>query len=136
MAGLFLSFTPSNIASTCKTPRLHSLIQSLLKKILNFPFTQSQLHSASTYLVLPRVQVHNKILWLRVPVPHFALVAMLIYRLFVRGENRVWTFVPSLCRHGHLIAEKNTQRANEMFKILCEFKNSWQDLFFSQLPLI
>lgn len=53
-------------------------------------------------LVLPGVQIHDQILWLRVAVPHLALVAVLVRGHLVRVEGQIRRLVAGLGGHRYL----------------------------------
>jgi hypothetical protein len=54
-----------------------------------------------TYSVLPRMQVHDEVLWLRVPIANFALVAVRITAHLGLVESHIGRLVAGLRGHGH-----------------------------------
>lgn len=56
----------------------------------------------NSYRVFPGVQIHNQVLGLRVAIPHFAFVAVLVVGHFVQVVQQVGRFMASLGGNGYL----------------------------------
>lgn len=69
----------------------------------------------NTYPIFPRMQIHDQILWLRIPVSNFALIAMFVHCHLIGIERMIRTFMARLCRYCNLKKKrKKKERINCM----------------------